>query len=93
MCASPEIDVRESASDCTLASGGETSHPMSLSKAVSSSRERSVEGRRELGKNRVPDVIICQGYSMYIFLKEEEKHVFYEEYYHSILDATAKMSL
>jgi hypothetical protein len=36
MCASTETDVRESASDCTLASGeglgrgGETSHPMSL---------------------------------------------------------------
>jgi hypothetical protein len=36
MCASTEIDVRESASDCTLASGeglgsgGETLHPMSL---------------------------------------------------------------
>jgi hypothetical protein len=48
MCASTEIDVRESASDCILASGegfssgGETSHPMSLWKAVSSSRERTV---------------------------------------------------
>jgi hypothetical protein len=36
MCACTETDVRESASDCTLASGeglgsgGETSHPMSL---------------------------------------------------------------
>jgi hypothetical protein len=36
MCASTETDVRESASDCILASGegfgsrGETSHPMSL---------------------------------------------------------------
>jgi hypothetical protein len=36
MCASTETDVRESVSDCTLASGeglssgGETSHPMSL---------------------------------------------------------------
>jgi hypothetical protein len=36
MCASTETDVRESASDCTFASGkglgsgGETSHPMSL---------------------------------------------------------------
>jgi hypothetical protein len=36
MCANTEIDVRESASDCILASdeglssGGETSHPMSL---------------------------------------------------------------
>jgi hypothetical protein len=36
MCASTEIDVRESASDCTLASGEgfgrgeETSHPLSL---------------------------------------------------------------
>jgi hypothetical protein len=48
MCVSTEIDVRESASDCTLASGegldsgGETSHPMSLCKADSSSRERTV---------------------------------------------------
>jgi hypothetical protein len=48
MCASTEIDVRESANDCTLASGeglgsgGETSHPMSLYKSVSSSRERTV---------------------------------------------------
>jgi hypothetical protein len=38
MCASTETDVRESASDCTLASGegfgsgGETSHPMSLTR-------------------------------------------------------------
>jgi hypothetical protein len=48
MCASKEIDMRESARDCTLASGeglssgGETSHPMSLYKAVSSSREHTV---------------------------------------------------
>jgi hypothetical protein len=42
------IDLRESASDCILASseglssGGETSHPMSLQKVVSSSGERTV---------------------------------------------------
>jgi hypothetical protein len=48
MCACTETDVRESASDCTLASGeglssrGETSHPICVESPVSSSVEHPV---------------------------------------------------
>jgi hypothetical protein len=48
MCACTETDVRESANDCTLASGkghssrGETYHPLYAASPVSSSTERTV---------------------------------------------------
>jgi hypothetical protein len=48
MCACTEIDVRESANDCILASGeghssrGEMLHPICAARPVSSSSERSV---------------------------------------------------
>jgi hypothetical protein len=48
MCACTETDVRESANDCTLASGeghdsrGETYQPLYAAKPVSSSVERTV---------------------------------------------------
>jgi hypothetical protein len=47
MCAYTETDVRESANDCTLASGeghgsrGETLHPIFAARPVSSSAERT----------------------------------------------------
>jgi hypothetical protein len=48
MCECTETDVRESANDCTLASGeghgshGETLHPICAASPVTSSAERTV---------------------------------------------------
>jgi hypothetical protein len=60
MCACAETDVRESANDCTLASGegrssrGETFHPLYAACPVSSSAERPVVGGCFTPRERVP---------------------------------------
>jgi hypothetical protein len=33
--------------------------------------------KKKCSENRVPDVVINEGYSMYVFLREADKHVFY----------------
>jgi hypothetical protein len=54
MCVSTEIDVRESANDCTLASGerhsslGETFHPLYAACPVSSTVEHPVYARDKI---------------------------------------------